>query len=207
MKRVLSLFSVVLCLCILSSCRHRNNTVSSGQIPEVSSSSQSVIPDTIHIRYTGPINGYTVAIDVTPEEPEASGPAVITFTKGEVTFSVLIDDVKTDAYELKNIVKDSDNVVLEYVPKPKDSMLYSNELFFFSDVDFDGVEEIIILDYGQGIHGVHAYRVFEPDGTQRTDPPFDKLDNHMLFNIKEKIITMCLAEDDNEILLQVNQVK
>ena len=177
MKRYLALLFVV--LCILSSCLQSNNTVSLGRIQEVSYSSQSVIPDTIHIRYTGPINGYTVTIDVTPEEPGENGPAVITFTKGSISFSVPIDDVKTDAYELKDIAQQSNDIVLEYVPKPKGSMLYSDELFFFSDVDLDGVDELIILDYGQGIHGVHAYRVFEPDGTKRMDPPYDKFDDHM----------------------------
>ena len=175
---------IVIILCLFQGCCCKNKSNSPILDFAVSENLQIESPDTIHICYTEPINDYTVTINVTPEEPGDSGPAVITFTKDEITFSVCIDDVITDAYELNNLVKDSNDIVLEYVPKPKDSMLYSKELFFFSDIDFDGVEELIILDYGQGTHGVHAYRVFEQDGTQRTDPPYDKLDDYSILKHK-----------------------
>jgi len=63
--------------------------------------------------------------------------------------------------------------------------------FGFFDVDFDGQDELIYVAYGQGHHGCTAFRVFELDGTEREDEPFDwSVDEYTEFDRREKSITV-----------------
>ena len=74
-------------------------------------------------------------------------------------------------------------------------MLFSDEAFFFSDIDYDGEDELVIMDWGGGMHGVIGFRVFEQDGTLRNDPPFSNIDEFTKFNPNEKTITLFYVED------------
>ncbi len=63
--------------------------------------------------------------------------------------------------------------------------------FGFFDVDFDGQDELIYVAYGQGHHGCTAFQVFELDGTEREDEPFDwSVDEYTEFDRREKSITV-----------------
>jgi len=196
MSHNIALVSISIGLLLVSSCSQRktkNNTppIVESAIVEESSAKAEVI----HLRYAKPINGYTVTADVTPYESGSEGEAVLTFSKEDISFSAFVDSFVKDGFNLGTIDKNSEEVVLQYSPKPKGVMLYSKEPFCFSDVDFDGIEEILVLDYGQGVHGVNAYRVFEPDGKLREDAPFKELDEHYEFDAKNKTITYVYHED------------
>ena len=185
-------------ICLLSSCcfQHRTNKASSEASPaeSVNETETPITSKEFHVRYDKPINGYTVTAVIEPYEDADWGPTVLTFTKGDISFSVYVDSFTKEGFSLKGYDA-SEEVVLQYSPKPKGVMLYSKEPFCFSDVDFDGTEEILVLDYGQGVHGVNAYRVFEPNGKLREDAPFMELDDHYEFDAAQKTIACKYYED------------
>lgn len=188
-------------ICLLSSCsfQHRTNKASS-EAPSVNSAGSvdetetPIPPKEYHVRYDKPINGYTFTAVIEPYEDADWGPAVLTFTKGDISFSVYVDSFTKEGFSLKGYDA-SEEIVLQYVPKPKGEMLYDKEPFFFTDIDYDGVDEILVLESGGGVHGVNAYRVFEPDGKLREDVPFMELDDHYEFDAAQKTIAYKYYED------------
>ena len=193
MNHSFALISIIISL-LLGCCSQRqskNSVANTAESCPVEETTASVI----HLRYDKPINGYTVTADVTPNESGTDGSAELTFTKGDISFVAFVDFFVKDGFNLGDIDKNSEEVVLQYSAKPKGVMLYSKEPFCFSDVDFDGTEEILVLDYGQGVHGVNAYRVFEPNGKLREDAPFKELDDHYEFDAAQKTIACKYYED------------
>ena len=193
MNHSFALISIIISL-LLGCCSQRqskNSVANTAESCPVEETTASVI----HLRYDKPINGYTVTADVTPNELGTDGSAELTFTKGDISFVAFVDFFVKDGFNLGDIDKNSEEIVLQYVPKPKGVMLYDKEPFCFSDVDFDGTEEILVLDYGQGVHGVNAYRVFEPNGKLREDAPFKELDDHYEFDAAQKTIAYKYFED------------
>lgn len=183
-------------ICLLSSCgfnqrNSKHTQVSTSFAPESSDPIDSVI----HFRYEQPVNGFIVNVEVTPEEIGDEGPAVITFSKGGKSFSVLVKFFITESYHGNYISHNSEEIILGYTPKPEGEMLFSDEAFFFSDIDYDGEDELVIMDWGGGLHGVIGFRVFEQDGTLRNDPPFSNIDEFTTFNPNDKTITLFYVED------------
>ena len=185
-------------ICLLSSCcfQHRTNKASSEASPDesVNETETPITSKEYHVRYDKPINGYTVTAVIDPYEDADWGSAVLTFTKGNTSFSVYVDSFTKEGFSLKGYDA-SEEIVLQYVPKPKDVILYDKEPFCFTDIDYDGVEEILVLESGGGVHGVNAYLIFEKDGTQREDGPFKEFDEHVEFDAKNKTITRYYYED------------
>ena len=185
-------------ICLLSSCcfQHRTNKASSEASPDesVNETETPITSKEYHVRYDRPINGYTVTAVIEPYEDADWGSAVLTFTKGNTSFSVYVDSFTKEGFSLKGYDA-SEEIVLQYVPKPKDVILYDKEPFCFTDIDYDGVEEILVLESGGGVHGVNAYLIFEKDGTQREDGPFKEFDEHVEFDAKNKTITRYYYED------------
>ena len=185
-------------ICLLSSrCfQLRTNKASSEASPAepVNETETPITSKEYHVRYDKPINGYTVAAVIEPYEDADWGSAVLTFTKGDISFSVYVDSFTKEGFSLKGYDA-SEEIVLQYVPKPKGEMLYDKEPFCFTDIDYDGVDEILVLEYWGGVHGVNACLIFEKDGTQRKDGPFEEFDEHVEFDAKNKTITRYYYED------------
>lgn len=190
-------------ICLLSSCsfQHRTNKASS-EAPSVNSADSvnetetPIFPKEYQVRYEKPINGFTVTALIEAYEEDDSGPAVLTFKKSDVSFTVLVLPFSKEGFSLKNYYDTHEEILLQYVPKPKGVMLYDKEPFCFSDIDYDGVDEIIVLDSKGGAHGVSSYFVYEQDGSLRQDGPFEILfDEHAEFDAKNKTITRYYYED------------
>ena len=185
-------------ICLLSSCcfQHRTNKASSEASPaeSVNETETPITSKGYHVRYDRPINGYTVTAVIEPYEDADWGPTVLTFTKGDISFSVYVDSFTKEGFSLKGYDA-SEEIVLQYVPKPKGVMLYDKEPFCLSDIDYDGVDEILVLEFCGGAHGVNSYLIFEKDGTQRKDGPFEEFDEHVEFDAKNKTITRYYYED------------
>ena len=185
-------------ICLLSSCcfQRRTNKASSEASPaeSVNETETSITSKEYHVRYDRPINGYTVTAVIDPYEDADWGPTVLTFTKGDISFSVYVDSFTKEGFSLKGYDA-SEEIVLQYVPKPKGVMLYDKEPFCLSDIDYDGVDEILVLEFCGGAHGVNSYLIFEKDGTQRKDGPFEEFDEHVEFDAKNKTITRYYYED------------
>ena len=151
----------------------------------------------VHFRYSQPINGYTVTIDWQSGTEEAE----LNFTKGGTSFSVMSYSFDPQMFDYPT---DGTHIQLRYKPKPQGRMLYDKEPFFFSDVDFDGTNELLVQEPLAGTRGTNLYHVYELDGSERTDKPLDALCDMTTFNASEKSITQ---EEYYGVILGSNYLK
>jgi hypothetical protein len=92
---------------------------------------------------------------------------------------------------------------VEYNTIGKDSLFDSfhgnNVPFFFEDIDFDGKDELIVVDFGNGQRRVDDYKVYKPtykNGNMYNlaiDKPFDMLDQKTAFNKENRTIDVFLS--------------
>ena len=142
--------------------------------------------DVIHIRYDKPVKGYTVTVDLSGDYAEMH------FEKGSSSFTAEIDMFEEQLlYEEGVGDYNGKETVLPYVPLTFGKKIVPEGTFGLFDVDFDGKDELVYAAYTQGYHGRTAFRVFELDGTEREDEPFDwNIDEVTEFNRSEKSITI-----------------
>ena len=157
-------------------------------VPEISPK-ESEIP-TVFIKYDQPINGYNVTVDLHPDGEDFYGPAELHFSKGNSGFTVSVDCFAEDHFDWETILHDGETITLKHTPLSKGQMISPDCTFFFSDVDFDGVKELLVKEPMYGPRGTNGYHVFELDGTEREDEPFDAICDMTEFNAAEKSITM-----------------
>lgn len=60
-----------------------------------------------------------------------------------------VDAFTKEGFSLKGYDA-SEEIVLQYLPKPKDVILYDKGPFCFTDIDYDGEDEILVLESGGG---------------------------------------------------------
>ena len=142
--------------------------------------------DVIHIRYDKPVKGYTVTVDLSGDYAEMH------FEKGSSSFTAEIDMFEEQLLYEEGVGEyNGKETVLPYVPLIFGKKITPEGTFGFFDVDFDGKDELVYAAYTQGYHGRTAFRVFELDGTERDDEPFDwNIDEVTEFNRSEKSITI-----------------
>ena len=176
---------------------------------------------TIHLKFTDVIDDkYTVNVLWTPDDeniPKLVGPATIRFVKDSGgVFSVSVDafhlpldtlnklgllkfdysgDYHTLAVDLTKVYP------VEYSGKDSlfDSFRGNSVPFFFEDIDFDGKDELIVVDFGTGQKWVDDYKVYKPiykDGNMynlATEKPFNMLDQKTTFNKENRTIDVFLS--------------
>jgi hypothetical protein len=135
---------------------------------------------------------YSVNVVWTPDDgygPRLVGPASISFLKGKgYLFSVTVEDFHLPLDELKKsgILKTDDEgqaleidlhkvYSMEYNTKSFNKISLLNNThdydesgsreqtpFFFEDIDFDGKDELVIVDFNSGQRGVNEYSIYKP---------------------------------------------
>lgn len=144
----------------------------------------------VYAHYDQPVNGFTVSMEIeVPLEyglPSQFGDGEIRFIKGDTDFCVPVWDFCIPYTE--EHLQDNQELVLSYSPKPAGEMFHTEEAFFFSDVDFDGSDELVVKVPFGGARGMAAYSVYELDGIEREDAPFLSIDDLTEFRPKEKAI-------------------
>ena len=115
----------------------------------------------VHIKYTQPINGYVVSVDLYPdafgEELDFHGPATLHFKKGNTDFSVEIDEFMENHFDSETVFKRGQTVQIKPTPLPAGEMISENCTIFFSDVDFDGTKELLVKEPLAGTRGTNLY--------------------------------------------------
>lgn len=151
----------------------------------------NIRPHHILIKYNQPVNGYEVTVLCFPLDAydrdrtnEIIGRAILHFESEHNKFNVYNDYYSDSTLYYLNEQKFENGQVLHlnYYPKKKDEYLSHNSPFFFSDVDFDGVEELIINNWRNGIRS-NAYQIYKiGEGYETleplTYPPYNKMTNH-----------------------------
>lgn len=130
----------------------------------------------IFIKYRQTVNGYTVKVMCMlynlpydkERECEIWGEALLYFEKEDSKFCVYNESFSDSIlyYENKQEPKDGLTLILDYLPKKEDEYLSHNSPFFFSDIDFDGEEELVINNWRNGIRYCNTYDVYKIDGCQ-----------------------------------------
>lgn len=86
----------------------------------------------------------------------------------------------------------------DYTPKKKDEILSEYSPFFFSDVDFDGEDELLINEHRGGSRGTNSYEVYKIHPYYAEiikDAPFANLENgNTEFDLKNKTITSSFSD-------------
>ena len=147
----------------------------------------------VHIKYTQPINGFEVTVDIYPEADgdrlKHYGPAELHFKKGNTEFTVEIDDFSEDHFDYETTFLPGQTVMIKPTPLPAGEMISDVCTIFCSDVDFDGTKELLVKEPLYGPRGTNGYHVYELDGTERDDDPFYAISDMTDFNAAEKSIT------------------
>ena len=139
----------------------------------------------IFIKYKQPVNGYDVTVMCFPynytydkeREIEIWGNALLYFEKEDSRFCIYNKSFSDSVLYYVNEQEVRDNMILEldYLPKSKNEYLSHNSPFFFSDVDFDGEEELIINNWRCGTRHCNTYDVYKITNNevkQLTEAPF-----------------------------------
>lgn len=139
----------------------------------------------IFIKYKQPVNGYDVTVVCLPynytydkeRNTEIWGNALLCFEKKDSRFYIYNESFSDSVLYYVNEQEVRDNMILEldYLPKSKNEYLSHNSPFFFSDVDFDGEEELIINNWKCGIRHCNTYDVYKITNNevkQLTEAPF-----------------------------------
>ena len=139
----------------------------------------------IFIKYKQPVNGYDVTVMCFPynntydkeRETEIWGNALLYFEKEDNRFYIYNESFSDSVLYYVNEQEVRDNMILEldYLPKSTNEYLSHNSPFFFSDVDFDGEEELIINNWKCGIRHCNTYDVYKITNNevkQLTEAPF-----------------------------------
>lgn len=139
----------------------------------------------IFIKYRQPVNGYDVTVMCLPynytydkeRETEIWGNALLYFEKEDSRFYIYNESFSDSVLYYVNEQEVRDNMILEldYLPKSKNEYLSHNSPFFFSDVDFDGEEELIINNWRCGTRHCNTYDVYKITNNevkQLTEAPF-----------------------------------
>lgn len=166
-------------------------------------------PFPIYIKYNQPINGYDVYI--TWEARSEMGwyfpygnQALLTFVNDTSYFFVLnesfyinnFDEIMTRTYgaigETCGFYPDLQQLIfyMDYNknPNPKDSLDYDAP-FFFSDIDFDGKQELVITSSKTGQRGTNEYKIYKYESYsywQMTKRPYTLFDGFTRFDYEHK---------------------
>lgn len=176
----------LLCVCIsaLIGCQSRN-----AQPPQkpLTGKGRTVI------EYRQRVNGYQVEaelIDINTDWPMAMSSALLHFSKDDgKCFTVFVDwfgDPSITAEVL--LAHKGMRYVTDYEPAD-DPYLASNSPFYFADMDFDGRDELVIVEWlcGRGLANMYdVYAVEDYYADRITSPPFDYIEKNTTTFIPEK---------------------
>lgn len=152
----------------------------------------------VYIKYKQPINGYTVKVLWLPSTDKSgytaeTGNAVLHFESENNHFYIQTKSYRDTAVYSHTHLKDGDVLFWNYTPKKKGEILSKYSPFFFSDVNFDGENELLINDYNGGSKGSNTYEVYKIHPYYAEiikDAPFASLENDMTdFDLVNKTIT------------------
>lgn len=145
----------------------------------------------LFIRYNQPVEGYTVTAVCFPwrsydrdREHELIGKAILHFESEDNNFDIYNEyfSDSTLYYVNDQPFEDGQVLHLNYLPQKADEYLGYNSPFFFQDVDFDGVKELLVNNWRCGVRHSNRYDVYEIEDWKArlvTAPPFNEIDDSM----------------------------
>lgn len=167
----------------------------------------------IFISYNQKVNGYKVNVICFLHDCSDVNDAILHFQSDTSEFYIYNPAYYEygiwGKYGEKMTPKDGDTIYVNYTPKESSEYaedygyLASHEIpFFFQDVDFDGIDELLITNWQCGSRGTSVYDVYKANQyygyrlgiIKLTDAPFYKMENGQTeFDPKEETIKLHLT--------------
>lgn len=181
---------LLFCIIIFISCttnKTNNNVLNQNKVQQNSINTVDLnqTTDTIlFINYKSPVNGYNVVVEWLGaeiiDESLAFGDVLIHFKKNDGTgFTVHNSAYWDEGLSVSDIEPMSNKTIeLEYIPKD-DMYLATRSPFYFADMDFDGLNELVVVGWKGGSHYAHIYDVYDISeyyADKKTTPPFDNIE-------------------------------
>lgn len=153
----------------------------------------------LFLKYNQKVSGYDVKVMWFPGV-DVRGPAILCFEGEEKTFKVFSGNFEDySAYD--KYLADGVNVIsTDYQHNKEGEILSSSTPFFFSDIDFDGKDELLISNINCGVRGVTTYDVYKivngNDGTfsegieRMMEKPLSNLNSLSKLDPTEKTVTL-----------------
>lgn len=195
----------------MASC-HRSKSASEGTesaIVDYTDSKKLYNPnDSFIVNYRQEINGYKVKAVVKMEHYEINY-ADITFTKDGKSFTLNTTSFGDSLFNKGGWGMDGDNYdkMMKYRNKTVEADYHATKVdwkyepnetpFFFKDMDFDGIDELVIVHYRVAVRnhdGYDVYRIVDGEPFLIDYPPYKTDDNFGMtdypeFDFKKKTIT------------------
>ncbi len=156
----------------------------------------------VYIKYNQKVNGYTVKAMWLPYTNdsmtvETGISTILHFSNDSNEFSINLEAktiIDTACYNYENL-KDGDVLYWDYTPNDTNAILPHYTPFSFADVDFDGEEELVILNYQNGTYCYNTYKIYKVHqyyAEEMTEPPFKDIEDSSVFDYENKTITTFL---------------
>lgn len=172
----------------------------------------------VFINYKQPINGYTVKAMWLPyvgkdgTTGETGLTTLLHFKSADNEFNINLEAKQvfdTLCYHYPYL-KDGDVLYWDYAYKDSNEVLPKYSPFSFYDVDFDGEEELLIMDYQSGSYSNNTYKVYkirEYYAELMDEEPFDYLETSTKFDSINKTIIKTVPGGHGSICTYTYQLK
>ena len=175
------LFYIIMATFLIAACGHQKSSVEAEKDLQ-----DSIGCDSFTVVYRKPVNGYKVSAVLRPVEYSVLT-ADITFSKGENSFTLHTQSYGDTIFNKGwfGELGDNDDLLTLYGNKTVEADYHENREegetmsswcpFFFRDLDFDGVEELVIVYYSYAVRygsGFDVYRIVEGEPFLIDYPPY-----------------------------------
>jgi len=197
MKKIIPIIAIIL-LTMVSCHRSENNSTE----------------DCFTIEYRQPVNGYQVKAEVNMEDDVLG--ANLTFMKDGISFSLHTTSFGDTLYNKGQwgLLGENEELMKKYLNqtiradyhenREKGEVMASWTPFFFRDLDFDGIEELVIVHYSMAVRfhsGFDVYRIVDGKPVLIDYPPYKTYEDFGMtdypeFDYKQMMITCPYPEGE-----------
>jgi hypothetical protein len=212
MKKIIPILAVLL---MMAGCRHTKDVPKENKSVTVDIAEASINDnDSFFVVYRQPVRGYKVKAVVRYSNRFDWNSASISFTKDGKSFTLSTTSFGDSLFNKGGWGMDGTNegIVKKYHNKTVEADYHSTEVdwkyeldetpFFFRDMDFDGVEELVIVHYRVAVRyhdGYDVYRIVDGEPVLINYPPYKTdedfgMTDYPEFDLKKKTITCIIPE-------------
>ena len=212
MKKIIPILAVLL---MMAGCRHTKDVPKENKSVTVDIAEASINDnDSFFVVYRQPVRGYKVKAVVRYSNTFDWNSASISFTKDGKSFTLSTTSFGDSLFNKGGWGMEGTNEgsVKKYHNKRVEADYHSTEVdskyeldetpFFFRDMDFDGVEELVIVHYRVAVRyhdGYDVYRIVDGEPVLINYPPYKTdedfgMTDYPEFDLKKKTITCIIPE-------------
>ena len=177
----------------------------------------STKPDSFTVIYRQPVNGYKVSAVVKQDKSDMLSADLI-FTKNAKTFTLYTQSFGDTLFNRgwEGVLGENDELMQKYRNQTIDADYHENRKngetmprctpFFFQDLDFDGIKELVVVHFTCAVRehsGYDVYRIVEGEPVFMDEPPYNDdvnddfgMTDYPEFDFKKKTISCPYPEGE-----------